>query len=114
MSAKKAIKCYPCLRLLAHARTHKERTKILSKSPQIIYSVLADIAKQILNGTITVEPSIRAKLSRYKNSIRSLASSSKAIQRKRLINQKGGAILPLLIKPALTALATILANRFSK
>ena len=114
MSVKKAIKCYPCLRQLSQAKSYKQRSQILAKSPQIIYTVLADIAKQILNGRITVDPSIKAKLSRYKNSIRSLASSSKAIQRKRIINQQGGAILPLLIKPALTALATILANRLSK
>ena len=113
MSVKRAVKCYSCLRMLAKTKSSLKKKKIISNSPKSIYPVITDIAKQILKGTIPLKPKDKANLKRYKNHLRLLTSKSTLAQRKKIINQKGG-FLPLLIKPALTLLATVAANKLSK
>ena len=108
MTVRQAIKHYPCLQALAKARTTKERQKILADSPTCIYTIIIDIAKQILNGTIPVKR--KSHLRRYKNTIRKLTAKIPSVQKKKIINQKGG-FLPLLIKPALTILASLVASK---
>ena len=111
MTIKRAIENYPCLQALAKARTIKQRQKILANSPGCIYAIIIDIAKQILNGTIPVKK--KSQLKRYKNAIRKLTEKIPVHKKKKIINQKGG-FLPLLIKPALTILASLVANKLMK
>lgn len=113
MTVKRALKCYSCLRQLAKTKSHIQRRKIISNSPKSIYPVITDIAKQILKGVIPLKPKHKTQLKRYKKDLRLLTGKSTLKQRQNLINQKGG-FLPLLIKPALTLLATIAANKLSK
>ena len=110
MTVKRAIENYPCLQALAEARTTKQRQKILANSPGCIYAVIIDIAKQILNGTIPVKK--KGQLKRYKNAVRKLTGKI-PVHKKKIINQKGG-FLPLLIKPALTILASLVASKLIK
>ena len=113
MTVRQAVKYYPCLQVLAKAKTTKQRKKILASSPKCIYNVLVDISKQILSGTVPVNSKHKLKLRRYKNVFRKLAGKVSSRDKKHIINQAGG-FLPLLIKPALTILATLAANQLMK
>ena len=55
---------------------------------------------------------IRHKL--HKKQIRALAASKSKAGVKRILNQKGGALLLFLLNPALSLLATIVAGKIAK
>lgn len=113
MSVRKALTCYPCLKLLVKAKTKQGRKVILDSSPKIIYSVISDIAKQILKGTIPLSPKRVALLKKHKNDLRKLGSKLSLKQKKKIINQKGG-LLPGILWPAVSLLANIAANQLLK
>ena len=110
MTVKRALKCLPCLQALAKVKSAKERRQILTNSPDDIYDVISDIAKQTLTGVIPVKKSHRSRLKRYKKELRGLIEKASKIKKKRIIEQRGG-FLPLLIKPALTVLGTLAAHK---
>lgn len=113
MTVKRAIKYYPCLQALSKAKTAKERKKILAGSPSCIYSIIIDITKQVLQGTIPVHNKHKGRLKRYKKALRKLTDKIPSLHKRKIINQRGG-FLPFLIKPALTILASLVANNLMK
>ena len=114
MSIKRAIQVYPTLKKLANAKQGAQRKKILSDCPCQVYKVLGDIPRNVLKGKIKVPSKNLKRLKLYKKQMRVLAKSKSKAGVKRISNQKGGALLPFLLKPALSLLATIVANKIAK
>ena len=91
-------------------RRNRDRLKLLYKSPPALRKVilrtanddfinsLCEIALNILQGKIPLTTSQHKRLQKQKKDIRLLANKSVVIskKKKRLINQTGGFLLPLL------------------
>jgi len=89
---------------------NRERLKLLYKAPPALRKVilrtanddfintLCEIALNILQGKIPLTPSQHTRLRRQKKDLRLLANKTVLIskKKKRLINQTGGFLLPLL------------------
>lgn len=113
MAVRDAIQVLPTLKELSRTRQKARRNKILSTCPCKVTKVLSEIAKNILYGHIKVPKKSLKLLKLYKKDLRKLAKQKSSASIKRTLNQKGG-FLPFLIKPALTLLATIAANRLAR
>lgn len=93
------------LQILAKAPS-KKRKKMLSTSDSKLLKAITEIAFNMLRGIIKLSPIQYKKLKRYKNNLRMMAQKNIPLKKKKLIVQKGG-LLPLLLGPALAALAPI-------
>lgn len=113
MSVKQAIEVYPTLKKLAKTKKKNQRKIILSSCPCKVFHVLSEIAKNILKGVIKVPKKKLKALKLYKNDLRKIAKHKNSVKIKKVLIQKGG-FLPLLLKPALTLLASVVASKIMK
>uniref|UniRef100_A0A158P5E7 Uncharacterized protein n=1 Tax=Tetranychus urticae TaxID=32264 RepID=A0A158P5E7_TETUR len=113
MTVKQAVEIYPTLQKLARTKKKTERKSILSSCPCKVFHVLSEIARNILKGVIKVPRHKLKSLKVYKNDLRKIAKQKNSSRIKRTLIQKRG-FLPLLIKPALSLLASIVASKMMK
>ncbi|CAC5416580.1 unnamed protein product [Mytilus coruscus] len=78
-----------------------ERKALIRFTEEEHIQALCDIAKNILQGRITISIAYKQKLKQYKTVIRSLASSRIVMTRKRRMLLTFNHLIPLLIKPIL-------------
>lgn len=108
---------------LLHALYHGtpiERKALLKKADKGVIKCICECALNILRGVVNIKASAKKHLKKYKNTLRTLASSTKCVQRgrgwgwkakKRIILQKGcGGFLGLLLAPIID---TLLGKLFS-
>lgn len=115
MAVSEAVEVLPILKKISKTKTKAKRNLILNKCPCKVFKVLSEIARNILNGSIKVPPRSMKILRLYKNELRRLAKQTNTIKIKKELTQKGGAVfLPLLLKPALSLLASIVASKIIK
>lgn len=95
MSAR-LCKHLPLLKLL-HKATPKQRRLILQSASDELILTLCEVALNILYGTIPLSPKDYRKLKRRKADIKLVSDKKIGISvKKRIFNQKGGFLLPLL------------------
>src|SRR5215471_19268112 len=101
---------YSTLELLNKA-TPKLRKAIVSKCCPDLVKCISEVALNVLRGNIELSDLSVKELRKHKASIRKIASRHVSLgKKKKIINQKGGFLLPLLAA-VLPTLATILTNR---
>ena len=109
MSAR-LCKHLPVLKLL-HKATPKQRRLILQSASDEFILALCELALNILYGVIPVNRQQYQKLKKRKADIKFVANKEIGIAaKKRVFNQKGGFLLPLL-SVALPFLTNLIANR---
>ena len=109
------VKHHPLLIALAKGDS-KLRNTILRTCDVSCIRFIAQIASNLISGSITLTPGQKRRLSKYKNILRELRhrGTSLAAKRKLLIRQKGGAgFLPLVIPLVASALGGLI-NRIFK
>lgn len=111
MAVKQAVEVVPILKKLSKARQKAKRKAILDKCPCKVYDVITDISRNTLKGNIKMPSKNLKALRQYKNEIRMMSKKIPRRQHKKLLIQKGGALLPLLIPPALTLLDLLIRKR---
>lgn len=102
---------------LLHALFHGsplERKALLKTADKGVIKCICECALNILRGVVNIKPSVKKHLKKYKNTLRTLASSTKRVHRgrgwgwktkKRIILQKGcGGFLGLLLAPIINTL----------
>ena len=82
----------------------KLRKKLISDSPPSVINAVSECCKNVLKGNVMLTSGQKQKLAPKCQHLRLLASKSIPIKKKKIIlNQKGGALLGLLLKPILGA-----------
>lgn len=96
------------LKLLLKA-TPKQRRVILEAATDEFIVTLCEVALNVLHGNVPLTPQQYQRLKRRRNEIKIVADKKVGVRRKRrLINQQGGFLLPLLSVaiPFITSLIT--------
>jgi hypothetical protein len=116
MTRHKVSKCtcdsYDFLKVLAKLKTPKKRKAFLELVDDNVIKSICECTRNLLEKNIRINENDIKKLKPYKNHLKFLAENRNAslkMKRKRLI-QKGG-FLSLLLRPVLTALAGVIAER---
>lgn len=80
------------------------RKQILENADTSLITTILECIHNVINGNVPLKKSQRNKLMRYKNILRSLAKSKASIKhKKKIIVQSGGAFLPALLVPIVSA-----------
>jgi len=96
------------LRVLCTAPPPLRKTLLASAEPGLI-SCICECAHNTLKGNVVLTHIQKKKLSRHKRILRALAKPGETWKKKRAtLVQKGGAILPLLVGPILSAILSSL------
>ena len=80
---------------------------VLKGAPPDLIRALCECSLNILKGHVQLTPAQKKQLSRYKQSLRLLATKSTSAKRRKQILQKGG-FLGALLKPVLGVLGGLL------
>jgi len=84
----------------------KKRNMLLRKASGGLIRTVAQVAKNTIKGNIHLTPRQKQRLRRHKKTLRTLSLAKSSLKSKRkLLMQKGGALLPLLLGPILSAVA---------
>src|SRR5215468_6682682 len=98
------------LKLLKTAEP-KFRKAIISKCGPDLLRCISEVCLNVLRDNVPLSSSSKKKLKKYKGQIRKVASKRvSTAKKKKLINQKGGFLLPLL-STVLPVIASMLFNR---
>jgi hypothetical protein len=101
-------KYLPILRLLAKSTPYKRKKLLLAADTNFI-KILIECCFNILNGNVKLPKQKIQKLEKYKEIIRKIAKASKNINnKKKVLIQKGGAFLPLILPSIISGLVTLL------
>ncbi len=92
----------------------RHRKGLLSGAPPQIIHLLGECALNILRGTITLTQKEKSELRKHKTKLRKIANPNVSNQTKKKVMQKGGALVPLMLKPVLKAVIPILADQLVK
>lgn len=96
------------LKVLAHAHPSVRSTILRGANSDLVNS-LAECSYNVIKGTVRLTPAQKAKLTRYKQQLRQVASKGVSIRKKCKIIQKGG-FLPILLGPLLGSVIGPLAK----
>lgn len=95
------------LRLIQNCPIHL-RKQLLKKLPLKTVKTICECVYNTLNGNVKLTPKQKNKLTKYKYTLRKLASKKLTLfNKKRLINQRGG-FLNILIPAAVTAISSLI------
>lgn len=93
----------PLLQTIQKAKP-KLRKEILKNADTSLIKTIIECVHNVLVGNVPLENKNKKKLLRYKNILRSLVKSKSGIKhKKKIIVQSGGAFLPALLVPIVTA-----------
>lgn len=111
MTIEGVIKCLPELIKLIEIKDRVKQRKIILNCQSCIIYAISEIIKNILNGNIPISTTEKKKLIKYKTALRKLATTKVSLpERRRVVNQVGGA-LPALLIPAISLLGSLIANK---
>ena len=92
----------------------KYRKSLLSGAPPEIIHLLGECALNILKGTVTLTKKEKTELRKHKKNLGKLANPSVSNKTKKKVVQKGGSMVPVMIKPVLKAIIPMLADQLVK
>ena len=96
----------PLLKVLCGAKPALTKAVLKGASPDLI-NALSECSLNILKGNVRLSPAQKKQLSRYKQSLRTLARKGVSVKRRKQILQKGG-FIGALLKPGLGVLGGLL------
>lgn len=81
---------------------HRNRQKIINDCPKEILDCVGECCLNLIKGNVKLTNAQKEKLRSRENDIRYLSTKRVAVaDKKKILNQKGGALLGLLLKPLL-------------
>ena len=92
----------------------KYRKELLKGAPPEIIHLLGECALNILQGTVVLTREEKSKLRKHKTNLRKLANPATSNKTKKQVIQKGGAMIPALLKPVIKAVIPIIADQLVK
>jgi hypothetical protein len=103
----KEIRNIEKLKTLANSDKKSKRNIILRSDKEFI-NIIKDCILNVLNGNIKLCESKKNKLKNHKYTLRKILQTRQANQNKKLLVQKGGSFLPLILPGAISLLTTII------
>ena len=100
----------PLLKYLAHGKPGIVRALMRDASPELV-RILCECAHNTLKGNVTLNPSQKKKLHKFKKQLRTLADKKKSVKVKKRTLQTGG-FLGTLLGVTVPAVASVLGNIF--
>lgn len=87
------------------AASPQQRRALINRADLKLVRCICECALNILKGNVPLKPSEKKRLSKHKTFLRKLAKIGKSLKtKKKIINQKGGSLLPLILGPVVSAL----------
>lgn len=81
------------------------RHALIQHANKDLIRCICECALNLLHGNVTVSESEKSKLRKYKKILRKLVDKKENLGgKKKIINQKGGSFLPLLLGPIVSAI----------
>jgi hypothetical protein len=97
------------LKILAFSKTRYKKAILNKADKQLILSI-CDIIFNILNGNVHIDNDTKNKLNKHKFFLRRLIEKSSLQQKKKILIQKGGNILGIILPALITTLSAIFAK----
>ena len=105
-SRKRLQKQYQALRQLKETKNKKLRNAILQEGGKELIDCLCECVLNVIKGHVPLTKAQFKKLKRQRRPLEELANKKTSLKKKRrLLEQKGGILLPSLIAPLIGALA---------
>lgn len=79
-----------------------QRKAILQKADKGLVNGICECVHNILRGNVQLNKRQKSKLRKHKNVLRTLVNNKSLNSKKRILIQKGGTLLPLILTPLLT------------
>lgn len=105
------------LEALRHADKN-QRLAILKNADSKLIKYICECALNVLKGVVALKDCQKKKLKKFKNTLRKLASKgvkksrkSSWKKKKRILVQKGGSLIPLLLSPILDGIFSTIFSR---
>jgi len=90
----------------------KMRKSILENADKDLVATICECVYNCLNGNIELNADIKTKLKRHKETLRKLVGKKKSIKlKKQILNQRGGAFLPILLSTVLSGLTSLFTSK---
>jgi hypothetical protein len=91
---------------------HQYRKALLKSADKDLVHCICECAHNTLLGKVPLTKTQKSKLSKHKSTLRKLAKRGTSLtKRKKVIFQKGGAFLPLLLAPVISGVLSSLFNK---
>ena len=98
------------LKILSKCKSNMRKV-ILSNADKDLINTICECVHNCLNGNIELNNGIKTKLKLHKNDLRNLVGRNKSLKiKKKILSQKGGAFLPLLLSTVLGGLSSIFSK----
>lgn len=98
------------LKILSKCKSNMRKV-ILTNADKDLINTICECVHNCLNGNIELNNEIKTKLKRHKNDLRNLVGRNKSLKiKKKILSQKGGAFLPLLLSTVLGGLSSIFSK----
>ena len=89
-------------------RKSRYRKAILGSADKKLILAICEVIHNTLEGNVPINRALKELLSKKRNTLRKLVQKNNINQKKKLLIQQGGFILPLLLPAALSAIASAL------
>jgi hypothetical protein len=106
---KRVIKYLPVLQVLQSHQIDKKTKQALLQSSQLI-RVICECCLNILKGNVKLSKREKSRLKRHRLLLRRLAERKPLKSKQNLLQHGGGAFLPLLLAPIISAITGALAK----
>ncbi len=106
----RVLRCAKELALLSNEHNLESRRKLILNAKNCVIDAISEIAVNCLKGNIPLNSCDFKKLEKYKKILRILSKKSPVKRRRKIIIQKGGQLLSLLIPPALSLISSIVSK----
>lgn len=94
------------LKILAFSKTRYKKA-ILNKADKKLILSICDIIFNVLSGNVDIDQDTKNKLKKHKFFLRSLITKSSLKNKRKILEQKGGNILGIILPLLLSTLSTI-------
>ena len=94
------------LKILAFSKT-RYKNAIINKADKKLILSICDIIFNVLSGNVDIDQDTKNKLKKHKFFLRSLISKSSVKQKRKILEQKGGNILGIILPLLFNTLSTI-------
>ncbi len=106
----RVLRCSKELERLSKVENPELRRKLILDAKTCVIDAISEIAVNCLKGNIPLNSCDFESLSKYKKILRLLSKKTPVQRRRKIIIQKGGQLLSLLIPPALSLISSIISK----
>lgn len=97
-----------CLHYLSQCKASDRRFILKNANKDLVYAI-CECFLNVLNGNVKLSDIVVKKIKRHKKTLRQLVNNSESIKnKKQLLVQKGGSILPLLLPTILEVVTNLI------